>query len=781
MSAPATISRPKIAIATLTALLLLIVVFFRPFVKGLTQSAARERGWTLEVGRVRVGTQGLWLLDIRASRPSVPELQIKLQAVRLPWSKLISRDELIVTGGTLILPEDLKSLSDDLTANQTNGTLSRRRHQLQLHVSGLTVNWSGAKPETDMIWAWGVSGVLTSDDARLTADRIEATHADFFSQLTAIAIDFSHRKLHWELDKLAAQSANIELRSSGDPRPTSEPGGHPIRRQQALAAKSPSQTAAPVPSEDAIERYVEILNGVQRYTKVLRQSAVERVATPAIFETPRLNLRWFHAGQKLDIGPLRARAQRDSDQIYVKVEQNSNAGEDRRFVELRIPMAPSRIELNSEIGFVSLQTLGVKEGDFGLSHVDSAKLHLSMKSAINEQASEATIAAAGEILDLSLQQPWLASRTVEGINGSFSGSGVVTWRSDYTLKISELSLGIGQARLNVTADIRRTASETRASIDMTLPLAACEGLIESLPSGLAPLASQIRLDGTLALHAGIRFDTAHPAQTDARWELANGCRVREASPRVAPERFREPFILEVPDSKGKMIERAFGPGTANWVPLAAMTGHLSDAILVCEDGRFFHHNGFDSQAIRSSIRDNLLRGRFLRGGSTVSMQLAKNLYLRREKTFSRKLQEAALTLLLEQSFTKNEIMELYWNVVELGPGIYGVGEASQFYFGTAPAALSPAQAFYLASLLPNPKAMHFTADGRVSAGWLKQVRRLLTVAHARHYLSDEELRIALGEELRFGVAADSTQTATNLSPGAVENGQEDGQGGLEHE
>jgi membrane peptidoglycan carboxypeptidase len=306
-------------------------------------------------------------------------------------------------------------------------------------------------------------------------------------------------------------------------------------------------------------------------------------------------------------------------------------------------------------------------------------------------------------------------------------------------------------------------------------------LIDSLPVGLAPLASQVRLDGTVALHAAVRFDTAHPAQTDAKWELANGCRVREASPLVAPERFREPFILEVPDALGKMTERAFGPGTANWVPLAAMSSHLSDAVLVCEDGRFYRHNGFDAQAIRSSIRDNLLRGKFIRGGSTVSMQLAKNLYLRREKTFSRKLQEAALTLLLEQSFTKNEIMELYWNVVELGPGIYGVGEASQFYFATAPASLSPAQAFYLASILPNPKSLHFTADGRISAGWQKQVRRILTIAHSRHTLSDEELKLSLSEELRFGVATGSSPPAIGQTPGAAESGAESGQEQPEHE
>ena len=94
---------------------------------------------------------------------------------------------------------------------------------------------------------------------------------------------------------------------------------------------------------------------------------------------------------------------------------------------------------------------------------------------------------------------------------------------------------MGQARLDISADIRRTNQETRAKIDLNVPLAACEDLIESLPSGLAPLASQLKLDGTLTLQAGLSFDTAHPERTDAKWELANGCRVRAASPLVSPQ------------------------------------------------------------------------------------------------------------------------------------------------------------------------------------------------------------------------------------------------------
>jgi len=370
------------------------------------------------------------------------------------------------------------------------------------------------------------------------------------------------------------------------------------------------------------------------------------------------------------------------------------------------------------------------------------------------------------LLDVSLQQHWLASRTVSGINTEFSGSADIGWKSGFSLHVSQLSSKIGHARVNVTAELRRTGNETRAKVDVSVPLAACDALIESLPLGLAPLASQVKLEGTLALEAGIIFDTAHPKDTDAKWDLANGCRVRGATAQVAPERFREPFILEVPDARGAVVERAFGPGTPNWVSLSAMTTHLPDAILVCEDGRFFSHNGFDSQAIRNSIKDNLLRGRFMRGGSTVSMQLAKNLYLRREKTVSRKLQEAVLTLLLEQSFSKNDLIELYLNVVELGPGIYGVGEASRFYFDTTAAELSPTQAFYLASILPNPKVMHFAPDGKVSRGWLSQLRRLMTIAHSRHYLTDDELQQSLEEDLRFGRSQgnDSPASAVNADP-----------------
>ena len=126
------------------------------------------------------------------------------------------------------------------------------------------------------------------------------------------------------------------------------------------------------------------------------------------------------------------------------------------------------------------------------------------------------------------------------------------------------------------------------------------------------------------------------------------------------------------------------------------------AVLVCEDGGFYRHRGFDFRAIEKAIEGRHPSGRFVRGASTISMQLAKNLYLGREKTLSRKIQEALLVLVLEQELSKKELMELYLNIVELGPGIYGVGPAADHYFNVPAKDLTLGQALYLASILPDP-------------------------------------------------------------------------------
>jgi membrane peptidoglycan carboxypeptidase len=135
------------------------------------------------------------------------------------------------------------------------------------------------------------------------------------------------------------------------------------------------------------------------------------------------------------------------------------------------------------------------------------------------------------------------------------------------------------------------------------------------------------------------------------------------------------------------------------------------------------------------------------------MQLAKNLYLSFDKTLSRKLQEAVLTTVLEQELSKQEMMELYLNVIEYGPGIYGIEAAAKHYFDTIPAQLSLGQALYLGSILPNPAQFHFDDKGNMGTGWRNYLGKLMRIALKIGRISEPELDMALAEEIRFGVAS----------------------------
>lgn len=139
-----------------------------------------------------------------------------------------------------------------------------------------------------------------------------------------------------------------------------------------------------------------------------------------------------------------------------------------------------------------------------------------------------------------------------------------------------------------------------------------------------------------------------------------------------------------------------------WRSLSRISPNLRQAVIVAEDSTFWEHHGFDWQGIRVAIDKNIDRGRLSAGGSTITQQLAKNLYLSPEKSFTRKLQEAILTCRLEMNLSKERILELYLNVVEWGKGVYGAEAAARRYFGVSASALTKSQAATLAAMLPDP-------------------------------------------------------------------------------
>jgi monofunctional biosynthetic peptidoglycan transglycosylase len=140
-----------------------------------------------------------------------------------------------------------------------------------------------------------------------------------------------------------------------------------------------------------------------------------------------------------------------------------------------------------------------------------------------------------------------------------------------------------------------------------------------------------------------------------------------------------------------------------WVPYERISAHLKRAVIAAEDAKFSEHEGFDWEGIQKALEKNQKKGKIVAGGSTISQQLAKNLFLSASKTPWRKAQEAVITLMLEAVMDKRRILEIYLNIVEWGNGVFGAEAAARHYYSTSAAQLSAEQSARLAVLLPNPR------------------------------------------------------------------------------
>ena len=207
-----------------------------------------------------------------------------------------------------------------------------------------------------------------------------------------------------------------------------------------------------------------------------------------------------------------------------------------------------------------------------------------------------------------------------------------------------------------------------------------------------------------------------------------------------------------------------------WIPLARLPRHLMDAVVVAEDGTFYTHGGVDWFEVRESIDKNIKERRTARGASTITQQLAKNLYLSTSKDPVRKLKELVITLLMEQKLGKDRILEIYLNIIEWGPGIFGVEAASRAYFDKSAAHLTLDEATRLAAVIPSPLRHRPDQESRYV---LRRKAFVLRRMAARNMVGIEAAGVLVS-------AADSSAGGTESStllPDSTE-GQEEGPDGL---
>jgi monofunctional biosynthetic peptidoglycan transglycosylase len=325
----------------------------------------------------------------------------------------------------------------------------------------------------------------------------------------------------------------------------------------------------------------------------------------------------------------------------------------------------------------------------------------------------------------------------------------VTWDgAERRLAFHDGRLSVGDGLVAALSGEARLGAGVPFSLDVRAHDVDYAAAVASLPAALRPPADAPRPRGTF----DARLDAAGPLLAPATWTLSADLdlsRMRTAS-RGDKVALRAPFEYQ-PDSD-VAAARPFqvGPRNPAFVPYAEVPPWVVRAVTASEDGAFFGHQGFDFAELANAFAEGAEHGHVVRGGSTITQQLAKNLFLSREKTLARKIREAAITVALEATLPKWRLLEIYLNVVEWGPGVYGVGAAARHWFAKDARDLTPKEAAFLASIIPNPIRYHaMRARGAPSDNWERRVDEILLRMAEQGALGTDELMRALAEPILF--------------------------------
>ncbi|MFB2120757.1 transglycosylase domain-containing protein [Parapedobacter sp. 2B3] len=243
------------------------------------------------------------------------------------------------------------------------------------------------------------------------------------------------------------------------------------------------------------------------------------------------------------------------------------------------------------------------------------------------------------------------------------------------------------------------------ALGLETPEMEAQDLFDAFPKGLFESLEGIRVSGRIQYKLDAFLDTTNPdsVRFDSHMEQ-HDFKVNAWGHAHIPE-INTTFTYTPYEDEKPVRDIVVGPQNPQFVPLADISPYLKNAILTTEDPSFFSHNGFVEEAIRSSIAINFKEKAFKRGGSTISMQLVKNVFLNRNKTIVRKLEEILIVWLMESTHavSKERMYEVYLNIIEWGRNVYGISEAARYYFGKHPAQLTLGESIYLASIVPRPK------------------------------------------------------------------------------
>jgi len=399
------------------------------------------------------------------------------------------------------------------------------------------------------------------------------------------------------------------------------------------------------------------------------------------------------------------------------------------------------------------------------AHVSFDTVRTQLKNA-SYKGDAYKITGSWSIKNLLLNHPAIASNDIVVPNASLDADLLVG--ENYVALDSSSTIFLQKASIHPY--LKYTLSPNKIyELKMHTEQQDAQTFLDALPQGMFESLEGLQVTGQVKYDMNFYLDTKQPDSVQFNSTLTPKDLKILKWGTTNLQRINEPFVY-TPYEYGKPMRNInIGPSNPNFTPLNQISNNFKNAVLTAEDPSFFKHKGFVEESIRKSIAVNFKENRFVRGGSTISMQLVKNVFLSRQKTLARKVEEILIVWLIENNrlVSKNRMLEVYFNIIEMGQNIYGIGEASRHYFGKSPADLSVGEGIFLANIVPRPKIamFKFYGDGTLKP-YLRGYFRFLGNIMARRGLTPADTssygfyNVRLREGLRQYLLPDTIEVDT---------------------
>jgi len=367
---------------------------------------------------------------------------------------------------------------------------------------------------------------------------------------------------------------------------------------------------------------------------------------------------------------------------------------------------------------------------------DSIRLNVAN---IEKDGSELHIDGYTSIANLKINHPKIASKDVIIKNARFDyrfllGDDFISIDSTSTMQLNKIKV-----KPYVSYN---TEKDTVYTLQVDIPKMQAQDFIVSLPDGLFTHFQGMEATGSFDYKLDFKFNKNKPNT------LVFDSKLNKQDLRITKygeadlNKLNREFVYRAIIQNVLQRPVLVGNGNPNYTPLDQISPYLQKCVLTTEDPSFFSHRGFINEAFKQSILKNIRTKKFSRGASTISMQLIKNVFLTREKTLSRKLEEILLVYILENNrvVSKQRMLEVYFNIIEWGPNVYGIGEASHFYFQKSPSGLNVDECLFLATIIPKPRKFmyQFNNEGNLKDYAVQNQKFLRNLMFRRGLLIPED-------------------------------------------